>query len=209
MTTQFAAIPTMYSGVQMRSRLEAKWAAMFDKVKWEWQYEPFDLNGWIPDFLISNVDVGSLFISKDGIFGPSKLKQLPILVEIKPIFSDTEKDSKANQWFKEKGYKEHHRNAPEDIINKIEKSIGAPSSILLGRPSTPNEWDSFWKNLQFHIILLGGTPEYMWQFHPDMGWISIGEGVANLVHSPFFLHYYCSKVKNSWIKSSNKVQWKR
>ncbi len=46
------AIPTLYRGVQFRSRLEAKWAAFFDAMGWPWQYEPFDLAGWIPDFLI-------------------------------------------------------------------------------------------------------------------------------------------------------------
>jgi len=29
-----AAIPTKYRGLQMRSRIEAKWAAMFDRVGW-------------------------------------------------------------------------------------------------------------------------------------------------------------------------------
>jgi hypothetical protein len=42
----------MYRGVQFRSRLEAKWAAFFDQCGWRWSYEPFDLYGWIPDFLI-------------------------------------------------------------------------------------------------------------------------------------------------------------
>lgn len=49
-----AAIPTVYKGVQMRSRLEARWAAFFDLCGWQWEYEPFDLNGWIPDFYIKN-----------------------------------------------------------------------------------------------------------------------------------------------------------
>lgn len=39
------AIPTRYSGVQFRSRLEAKWAAMFDLFGWSWEYEPFDCVG--------------------------------------------------------------------------------------------------------------------------------------------------------------------
>lgn len=52
--THFAAIPTTYADVQMRSRLEAKWAAFFDLCGWQWTYEPFDLPGWIPDFLIDN-----------------------------------------------------------------------------------------------------------------------------------------------------------
>lgn len=47
-----ASIPTLYNGLLFRSRLEAKWAAFFDLLGWEWQYEPTDFNGWIPDFAI-------------------------------------------------------------------------------------------------------------------------------------------------------------
>ena len=47
-----AAIPTTYKGIRFRSRLEARWAAMFDICGWRWEYEPLDLPGWIPDFLI-------------------------------------------------------------------------------------------------------------------------------------------------------------
>lgn len=49
----FHGIPTKYKNIQFRSRLEAKWAAFFDLLGWSWEYEPFDLNGWIPDFSIS------------------------------------------------------------------------------------------------------------------------------------------------------------
>lgn len=59
-------IPTLYNGIQFRSRLEAKWAAFFDLLGWEYEYEPFDLDGWIPDFLI-------------------KGKQGDVLVEVKPV----------------------------------------------------------------------------------------------------------------------------
>lgn len=45
-------IPTTYRGTRFRSRLEARWAAFFDLVEWRWVYEPFDTDGWIPDFLI-------------------------------------------------------------------------------------------------------------------------------------------------------------
>jgi hypothetical protein len=46
------AIQTKYRGVVFRSRLEAKWAAFFDLLKWRWTYEPCDLAGWSPDFLL-------------------------------------------------------------------------------------------------------------------------------------------------------------
>lgn len=63
------AIPTVYGGVQFRSRLEARWAAFFDRMGWQYQYEPFDCDGWIPDFVL--------------------LFPKPVLVEVKPA-SDVE-----------------------------------------------------------------------------------------------------------------------
>lgn len=60
-----AAKPTVYKDTLFRSRLEAKWAAFFDLAGWRWEYEPYDLDGWTPDFLIHGVH--------------------PILCEVKPI----------------------------------------------------------------------------------------------------------------------------
>ncbi len=50
--TAVRGIRTTYAGTRFRSRLEARWAAFFDLVGWGWTYEPFDVEGWIPDFLI-------------------------------------------------------------------------------------------------------------------------------------------------------------
>jgi len=62
-----AAIPTRYKGVNFRSRLEARWAAFFDLMQWQWHYEPIDMQGWIPDFIMgSDLNTG-------------------LLVEVKPI----------------------------------------------------------------------------------------------------------------------------
>jgi len=60
-------IPTSYGGVRFRSRLEAKWAAFFDTIGWRWTYEPFDLEGYIPDFVLHF--------------------RKPMLVEVKPDLS--------------------------------------------------------------------------------------------------------------------------
>ena len=57
---------TRYGGINFRSRLEAKWAAFFDLIGWNWTYEPVDFCGWSPDFVI-------------------KGKTL-VYVEVKPIF---------------------------------------------------------------------------------------------------------------------------
>lgn len=45
---------TMYKGIQMRSRLEADFAAFLDRAGAEWEYEPVCFAGpqgqWLPDF---------------------------------------------------------------------------------------------------------------------------------------------------------------
>jgi hypothetical protein len=65
-----SAIPTMYDGCQFRSRLEARWAAFFDLCGWRWEYEPLDLNGYIPDFILA--------------------MKSPVLVEVKPALADVD-----------------------------------------------------------------------------------------------------------------------
>jgi hypothetical protein len=70
------AHPTTYKGVLFRSRLEARWAAFFDLAGWQWEYEPIDLPGWTPDFLI-RIPCGHS--ECDGCH--------TILVEVKPYFS--------------------------------------------------------------------------------------------------------------------------
>lgn len=61
---QRSGIETNYRGTLFRSRLEAKWAAFFDGMGWEWEYEPFDGDRYIPDFVL--------------------LGAKPVLVEVKP-----------------------------------------------------------------------------------------------------------------------------
>lgn len=58
------SITTTYRGIEYRSRLEAKWAAFFTQIGWKFTYEPFDGDGYIPDFLIHG--------------------DQPLLVEVKP-----------------------------------------------------------------------------------------------------------------------------
>lgn len=60
-------IPTEFDWRRYRSRLEARWAAFFSLLGWQFEYEPMDLSGWIPDF---------------ALFGAGG--RLAALVEIKP-----------------------------------------------------------------------------------------------------------------------------
>lgn len=58
-------IPTLLKGVMYRSRLEAKWGDFLDRLRWRPQYEPTDLDWYIPDFIL-NLPAG------------------PVLLEVKP-----------------------------------------------------------------------------------------------------------------------------
>lgn len=60
-------IPTTHARTRFRSRLEARWAMLFDAIGWRWEYEPFDVDGYVPDFAI--------------------LGARPLLVEVKPVIS--------------------------------------------------------------------------------------------------------------------------
>ena len=46
------AIATVYKGIRYRSQLEARWAAFMTAIGWEFQYEPFEGDGYIPDFIV-------------------------------------------------------------------------------------------------------------------------------------------------------------
>lgn len=52
MTTNHRGTPTTYKGVNFGSRLEARWAVLFDTLNWRWEYEPECAGAYIPDFLL-------------------------------------------------------------------------------------------------------------------------------------------------------------
>ena len=70
--TRAPGIPTEYRGVEFRSQLEARVAILFDLLKIEWVYEPIELEGYIPDFLVQTT-----LYSRPRIAGP-------LLVEVRP-----------------------------------------------------------------------------------------------------------------------------
>jgi hypothetical protein len=67
------SIPTVFDGTEYRSRLEAKWAALFDLIGWRHDFEPFAGDWYIPDFTIA---------------GPQ-----PLVVEVKPAVVEADFDA--------------------------------------------------------------------------------------------------------------------
>ncbi len=81
--TDFKPRPTIYNGVQMRSRLEAGFAMWLDELGVEWEYEPScfacELGQYLPDFRV-RVPLG------DGEGSPV----CPVYIEVKPSWSSAD-----------------------------------------------------------------------------------------------------------------------
>lgn len=60
------ARPTTYRGIEMRSRLEATYAAGLDEMGHPWEYEPrafaSQAGQYLPDFVVENPVVGTVYI---------------------------------------------------------------------------------------------------------------------------------------------------
>jgi hypothetical protein len=141
-------IPTIgVRGIQFRSRIEAQWAYIFEKLGWNWEYEPIDLDGYIPDFIVK--------------FGDEDF-----LIEIK---GDT------NIW-KEEVYKPHKEKIIKSGWNKSFIILGATFDIkydginigVLFEPDNQIQYDMVRVNLNTHSNkLVIGTDK-----HPDFLYLS-------------------------------------
>lgn len=183
------AIPTIYKSIRFRSRLEAKWAAFFDLAGWRWEYEPEDLDGWIPDFAI---------IGRDSV----------TLVEVKPIYWP------AGQW-----PEAAMRGVDRDMIDKPLRHtkretlilgtslppngsnyvFGVPLGLIANEP-----WDQGYNRLDGACLFQGnGRPL---DFAANYGWYKYrvggeydGDGHLHAVNA--------GKVNALWAEASNTVQW--
>lgn len=94
------AIQTWYKGIKFRSRLEARWAVLFDTIDAEWEYEPegfksSDGTCYLPDFVLHNVcyeltDLEREDVNRDmsreeedGAILPPSLPKRDIYIEVK------------------------------------------------------------------------------------------------------------------------------
>ena len=91
MTYTIEARPTTYKGVQMRSRLEAKVAAHFDKKGWDWEYEPVcfagDKGQYLPDFRITYELFYSYWCEEEGEENPISIGKFHTYIEVKPTYA--------------------------------------------------------------------------------------------------------------------------
>jgi hypothetical protein len=73
-------IPTAWNGLVFRSRLEAQWAYFFEQLNWPWNYEPIDLEGYIPDFVIA-FPAGPLLVEVKSEFYVDELRKAAPKIE--------------------------------------------------------------------------------------------------------------------------------
>lgn len=144
------AIPTAYKGIKFRSRLEARWAAMFDLIGWKWEYEPVDLAGYIPDFVMTNfkrdtiVEVKSALrvedltehqgkIDRSGWEGEAIIVGARIWIESEDLVIGALKES-GPDWHDCSVTSCSHNNGRPDLVGM------APCGMF-----TPIAWDSSWE----------------------------------------------------------------
>jgi hypothetical protein len=156
--TAVRGIRTTYAGTRFRSRLEARWAAFFDLVGWEWTYEPFDIEGWIPDFLIHGdkpvlVEIGpcaSLFEYRQKADKPLRYRDRPtVVLGISPIALPDQKAGLMVNEFRDRGDGAPSGSAPAywflcstcHLLTIFGDDVDRPCGHKLGAPhSAPPRW---------------------------------------------------------------------
>ena len=120
------AITTTYDGIEYRSRLEARWAAFMKNIGWDIVYEPFDGDGYIPDFLVQG--------------------ESPMLIEVKPAVTLAEYEAAVPK--AERGLAAHWSHdilivgASPVVSGKFGNSWGAAAGWLgeFGQWGDPGAW---------------------------------------------------------------------
>ena len=186
-----ASIPTTYRGIRFRSRLEAKWATVFDLLGWSWEYEPLDLNGWIPDFLI-------------------RAKYKPILVEVKPIVELDQKVTKKIEGvfgYTDPGIGEEITSISNDYDILI---LALAPFVCKYEGSSCIGWitDDFFGSWQTAVVieptenksvygLASGTSGY----YADRI-TGVGDG------DHYYSQLYADDLREMWARATNATQWK-
>lgn len=140
------AIPTTYAGTRFRSRLEARWAAFFDLAGVKWEYEPFDLDGWAPDFLIKT-DPDSVGL----MFDPES-----VLCEVKPVdIDDVILNGDVTDFEKAVAHSDKH---PVILLGYAPKKDGGIGFVAWGEPFS-EQWSSVYDTISLRIV----DSEWMWR----------------------------------------------
>jgi hypothetical protein len=175
------AIPTTYGGVNFRSRLEARWAAFFDLLGWSWEYEPIDLKGYIPDFILGF--------------------ERPLLVEVKPFlwrWDDIENAdvNAAREKIDRSGW------AGASALLGAQFRHATEHHVILGLARVSPDHDG-WKNIKGNWTSFVATSErddfHEWSFSYGYECYEIRDELP-ISHA--------GDLVSAWREAGNRVQWK-
>ena len=136
------AHPTIYRGVEFRSRLEARYAAFFDLLDWRWSYEPLDLVGWTPDF-----GVGIPCGHSECVAAGETLMHHELLVEVKP-YGDAVMFGGHPMWKHSQEWTPPHvvgLGLNPEVCTQWEMVHGAGGGVERVLNWVGNDWLSLWK----------------------------------------------------------------
>jgi hypothetical protein len=175
-------IPTTYKGVRMRSRLEARWAAFFDLIGWDWTYEPLDLAGYIPDFGIR--------------FEPGRV----IVVEVKPALSLDEL-ALAQRKVEHSGWPREALLVGADLFEPT--STTPLVGLIAERVETPDDQKAFaWGPARLFECLSCGRVSVLAE---DGSWACRACGCDG---GNSHLGQIIGGLSERWAEASNRVQWR-
>jgi hypothetical protein len=183
-------IPTRYRNVQYRSRLEAKWAAFWDLMGWPFQYEPFDLQGWIPDFLLGR--------GKDSI-----------LVEVKPVI-ELPRDTVDKIDRVASGWRALILGCSIDFPDRPREDPFVPKIGWLRYPFLTPDHPEYsgpeWEGPYWDDALIGSWDGSTGITVRHGGWRNvIGPGSGKYYHQS---EWVCESVRLAWNQAGNLVQWR-
>lgn len=177
-------IPTTYRGINFRSRAEACWAAFFDHLEWTWSYEPIDLAGYIPDFLVAGHEQ-TLVEVKGGE------------VAIHPLNNHVDKIERSG-WDKEAVIVAAHpcKIGGDEYGFYYVLGVGARPERVAGS----HEWD--WQSFELIYCLSCGRVSFI---NPSSSWAcrmcGCDDGNAHIGDASEI-------VRTAWASAKNRVQWR-
>lgn len=182
MTNAHSSKQTVYREITFRSRLEARWAAMFDILGWAWEYEPeTDGSGYIPDFLLHGHAGRKVFV---------EVKPLAVYLDNrKAIYDKADRGTGA---------------APLLVLTDQFNPANAFNTLALGdfRSNDGSDWEESDVAL---LVNYGDTFDFVGEYGKWEGVLTGRYGgnallEGSLVENRHLLHL--------WSKAGNKVQWK-
>jgi hypothetical protein len=175
-------IATEYGGRRFRSRLEARWACFFDLLKWPFEYEPIDLAGYVPDYILP-------------------FKRGSVLAEVKPATDRSE--------LEENGRKVTRGGWRGDFMivgARIFTPEGSNRQRTMGLLSLwDRESNDGWYAADDAIIIRCKACRLISLCHSSAGWFCLLCGADD--HRVHFADLDYREVDSLWAQAGNMVQW--